>query len=94
MQAITLYRYKRANGGITVSPIKPEREYTEKVRLVADEGKALTNGEVITTCVDTDTAEGWWETDNPEKEPDEPAESATYDELAQVYREGVNGIDE
>jgi len=66
MQAITLYRYKRANGGITVSPIKPECEYTEMARLIADEGKALTNGETVTHCVDTDTEEGWWEIDDPE----------------------------
>lgn len=68
MQIITLYKYKRADGGTTISPVKPEGEYTEMVRLVADEGKALTNGETVTSCVDTDTAEGWTEIDEPEDE--------------------------
>lgn len=68
MQKITLYKYTRADGGTTVSPVKPECEYTEMVRLVADEGKALTNGETVTSCVDTDSAEGWTEIDAPEEE--------------------------
>ena len=69
MQTITLYEYKRADGGITTSPIKPECEYAEKVRLVADDGKALTkDGTTLTSCVDTDTADGWYEVDAPKKE--------------------------
>lgn len=67
MQKITLYKYTRADGGTTVSPVKPDCEYTEMVRLVADEGKALTNGETVASCVDTDTAEGWTEIDAPEE---------------------------
>jgi hypothetical protein len=60
----TLYKYKRENGGTTVSPIKPDCEYAEMVRLIADEGKALTkDGEKLTPCVDTDTADGWYEVD-------------------------------
>lgn len=97
MQIITLYKYTREDGGTTVSTVKPECEYTEMVRRIADEGKALTNGETVTPCVDTDTAEGWWEIDAPieEDNPDpEDTDTATYDELAQVYREGVNEIDE
>lgn len=65
MQIITLYRYERAGGGITVSPIKPDAEYTEMYRLVADEGKALTNGEITTTCTDVKSTEGWSEIDAP-----------------------------
>ena len=64
MQIKALYKYKRADGGTTVSPIKPDCEYTEMVRLIADEDKALTkDGEKLTPCVDTDTAEGWYEVD-------------------------------
>ena len=64
MQAITLYRYNRADGGVTISPVKPDGEYTEMVRLVADEGKVLTqDGESITSCIDTETADGWYEVD-------------------------------
>ena len=68
MQIIPLYKYKRADGGITVSPIKPECEYTEMYRLVADEGKALTDGETITSCTDTTEVDKWQEVDAPEEE--------------------------
>ena len=67
MQIIKLYKYKRENGGITVSPVEPNCEYTEMVRLVADEGKELVNGEQRTTCIDTETAEGWVEVDIEEE---------------------------
>lgn len=63
MQIITLYRYTRPDGGISVSPIKPNVEYTEMVRLIADEGKALTDGTNTTTCTDVSSAEGWTEID-------------------------------
>ena len=63
MQIIKLYKYKRENGGTTVSPVMPEGEYTEMVRLIAEEGKELVNGEQRTTCIDTETAEGWVEVD-------------------------------
>ena len=63
MQTIRLYKYTRADGGVTVSPIKPDTEYTEMYRLVADEGKVLTNGEVITTCTDVANTDGWSEID-------------------------------
>lgn len=68
MKIITLYKYTREDGGVTVSPVKPDCEYTEMVRLVADEGKLLVKGDVTTTCVDTDSAEGWTEIDAPEEE--------------------------
>lgn len=68
MQIIPLYKYKRESGGTTVSPIKPNCEYTEMYRLVADEGKALTNGDIITTCADVESVEGWYEIDEPSEE--------------------------
>jgi hypothetical protein len=73
MQIINLYKYERENGGTTVSPNKPEGEYTEMYRLIADEGKALTNGEIITPCIDVESVDGWQETDAP----DEPTETET-----------------
>jgi hypothetical protein len=74
MQIITLYRYVRADGGITVSPNKPEGEYTEMYRLIADEGLVLTyNGEIVGEVIDTDTTEGWTEVEKPE-EPEETQE--------------------
>ena len=65
MQTITLYRYTRPDGGISVSPIKPNVEYTEMVRLIADEGKILTDVTNTTTCTDVSSTEGWTEIDAP-----------------------------
>ena len=61
----TLYEYKRKDGGVTISPNKPECEFTERLRLIADKGKILTNGIIATYCIDTDTADGWTEVDAP-----------------------------
>lgn len=68
MKPIKLYRYNREGGGVTVSPEEPDVEYQECVRLVAGEGKLLTNGDAKTSCIDTDSADGWWEIDAPEEE--------------------------
>ena len=68
MQIINLYKYTREDGGITVSPIKPDAEYTEMLRLVADEGKVLVNGDITTTCTDVETVEGWEEIEGEEDE--------------------------
>ena len=67
MQTITLYKYKRRGGGITVSPTKPSAKHTEMYRLLADDGKILTDGETMTVCVDTNDVDVWTETDNAEK---------------------------
>lgn len=70
MQIIELYRYRRADGGITVSPVKPEGEYEPMYRLVADEGKALTqDGINLMVCADVYSTEGWYEVDAPEDDP-------------------------
>ena len=66
MQIITLYKYERDGGGISVSPEKPDKPHTLLYRIVADEGKALTNGETITPCVDVDSTDGWDEIDAPD----------------------------
>lgn len=68
MQIKTLYRYEREPGKVTVATEKPDAEYTERYRLIADEGKILVNGEVQTTCIDVDSPEGWSEIDAPEEE--------------------------
>lgn len=76
MRIINLYRYARPDGGITVSPVKPENtECTEMYRLVADEGKALTDGVTVTGCTDVATTEGWIEIDAPEEETEEEPET-------------------
>lgn len=71
MQKIPLYKYIRADGGITVSPNKPNTEYTEMLRIVADDGKVLVKGDEVTTCKDVETAEGWEEIDDVEGEATE-----------------------
>lgn len=64
MQKISLYRYVRPDGGVTHSLSKPDNvEYTIVYRLIADEGKELINGDIRTTCIDTNTDEGWSEVD-------------------------------
>ena len=70
MQIKTLYKYKRPDGGFTVSPTKPEGvEYSEKFRIIADEGKLLTkDGEHTTPCIDVDNTDGWYEIDDPDYE--------------------------
>lgn len=68
MQIIPLYKYERADGGTTVSPNRPDANFTKMYRLVADEGKALTNGDIITPCVDVESTDGWNEIDEPEAE--------------------------
>ena len=63
MQTITLYRYTRSDGGVTVSPEQPDEgtAYELRYRLIADEGLSLTNGEVFTQCTDTATPDAWQE---------------------------------
>lgn len=61
MQKVTVYRYSRPDGGMSVSPVKPDTEYTELFRLVAEEGRTLTDGVTETTCVDTDNPDAWEE---------------------------------
>ena len=57
-----LYCYERETGKITHSPEKPDREYSLRFRLIADEDKELTkDGENFTTCIDVDSTEGWYE---------------------------------
>ena len=62
MKDITLFRVKRADGGTTVSPIKPDCEHETLHRLVADEGMALTKDDQnCYLVIDVDTVEGWRE---------------------------------
>lgn len=69
MQTITLYRYTRPDGGVSTSPVKPDAaDYTIKYRLIADEGMAITDGDIITMCVDTDTVNEWTEIEYSEEE--------------------------
>ena len=65
MQKVTLYRYTRPDGGVSVSPVKPEGAYEELCRLIADEGKLLTtDGQNFYACTDVATDAGWYEVDD------------------------------
>lgn len=65
-----LYRFLRNDGGVTESPEKPDgAEYTTRYRLIASDGKLLTDGTTETFCIDVDSADGWTEIDAPEEDP-------------------------
>ena len=66
MKIITLYKYERDGGGITISPVKPDKPYTMEYRLIADEGKVLVKDGYIAQCIDTDTPYLWDEIDAPD----------------------------
>ena len=66
MEIKPLYRFLREDGGFTESPNKPDGVgYTTRCRLIADEGKILTEGETKAFCIDVDRANGWTEIDAP-----------------------------
>ena len=73
MQKITMYRYERPDGGVTISPTLPEGvvDYDIRYRLIADDGKAMTDGEIVAECVDTATPDEWTEIDAPADEDED-----------------------
>ena len=57
-----LYRYKRADGGVTISPIKPDNtDYEITHSLIAYTCMELLRNDIHTICVDTDDIEDWIE---------------------------------
>ena len=84
MQKITLYRFIRPDGGVTVSTVKPETDYTELTRLVADEGYILTDGTSYTACTDTDNPGAWSEVPDPDGADVIEEKAAAYDILVGV----------
>lgn len=71
MQVKPLYKYTRDDGGTTVSLDEPDRPYTVLFRVVADEGKLVTDGAIQAPCIDVESTEGWVEIDAPEEEKEE-----------------------
>ena len=69
MQTITLYRYTRPDGGVTVSPEQPDggTAYELRYRLIADEGKILTDGTTEAGCADVSNPYMWEEVEAPEE---------------------------
>lgn len=87
MQKITLYRYIRPNGGVTVSTAKPDAEYSELTRLVADDGYILTDGVNYAACTDTDNPSVWSEieyTENQDELSEVEQKAHAYDILMGV----------
>lgn len=66
-----LYKSVRPGGGYTVSLFRPEGHYQVRWRLIAEEGKAITDGEQIVTVIDVlhrKDREAWTDCDLPEVE--------------------------
>ena len=54
MRQITLY----TGDGVSLSPQNGEgRTVSQYTRLIADDGKAITNGSIVMTCIDVPSAE-------------------------------------
>jgi hypothetical protein len=88
MRTITLYKYTREGGGVTVSPAKPDGEYTELYRIIADEGKALTqDGVNVVPCADVESVEGWYEVDAPDVDATDKDYQAALEELGVNFDE-------
>ncbi len=68
MKTKVLYKYTREDGGITVSLNEPECEYTELVRIIADDNKRITkDGKNLYTVIDQEAIDGWYEVEAPEE---------------------------
>lgn len=64
-----LYRVTRPDGGVTVTPSRPSGGgYTITHRLIADDGKLVTDGITTASCIDVDDINGWYEIDDPDYE--------------------------
>ena len=70
MQRKMIYRYQRPDGGYTVTPVKPEGTYNIRWRLIAEEGMAITNGEMTVTVIDVihrSDCEAWTDCELPDE---------------------------
>ena len=65
MKSINLYRYETGNGVIITPNAKNDTDISSRMRLVADENKALTNGKTITLVIDVllEDIKNWYEID-------------------------------
>lgn len=58
----TLYRVMRSDGGIDITPNKPvNKDYSKTYRLISETGMALTDGNSIFICIDTDNIDKYHE---------------------------------
>ena len=92
MQKVNLYRYENEDGSITVTPIQRNPDdLVYKLRLIANEGKILTNGERETPCTDCalDDVDRWTEIDEPSPIPASEEEATAADYETALERLGV-----
>ena len=81
MKRITLY----TGGGVSLSPVNAEgRRVSEYVRLIAEEGMGITDGSIVTTCIDTKTPEAWTDCPAP-PEPEEAPTEEDYEAALEVF---------
>ena len=86
MTIIPLY----TGGGVSLSPQNaPDRTLSDFIRLVADEGYAITNGNIITEVIDIpqDEASLWQNCEKPPTPP-EPEPEATAEEALAILLGG------
>ena len=84
MKQLALY----SGNGVSFTPIYEEgRVETNYIRLVAEEDKAITNGEIVTACIDILSADAdkWTDCELPEEEQ----EATEADYLAALAKLGV-----
>lgn len=66
-----LYRYEREGGGVTVTLVRPpDQTYKVRWRLIAEEGKAITDGKTTVTVIDLlhrKDCEAWHDCDLPDE---------------------------
>lgn len=96
MQILNTHRMKTPTRTIDLAPgADPEAfakgetyELVPMVRLIADEGKTLTDGTVMQGCVITESAEGWTEIDAPPDPTPEDEERADMLAAIEIYEGG------
>lgn len=83
MQIVKLYKYENEDGSISISPeLKEGASLPYKYRLIADEGKVLTDGENTFYCIDTDNVSKYSEID---KSTDESSVNIELNQKAEAF---------
>ena len=78
----SLYKIIRPDGGVTISTAQPDGDYVPYLRLIADDGKVMTNGTVKAPVVDVpDGDQGLWE------EIDDEDQEMTAEEIVAALEE-------
>lgn len=78
-----LYKIIRPDGGVTISTAQPDGDYVPYLRLIADEGKTMSNGIISAPVIDVPEGDqGHW------TEIDDEDQELTAEEIVEVL-EGV-----